>query len=152
MDEQVSVFRKLLEQDNLKVQKIVSAIGDEGLLWAPDVPDTNSAAVLATHVFGSEAESVHEFIGGMPADRVRSREFTDPISTVAELIEMINRIGRRSQAALSNETDGSLTRIVDCEPGVSMSAHQLLIRVLTHNAEHIGHLELTEQLRKSRQR
>lgn len=149
MNAQVSVFRMLLERDHSKVQKIVAAIGDEGLLWTPDVRDTNSAAVIATHTFGSEAESVHEFIGGLSADRVRSREFTDPISTVVELNEMIDRVGQRSQEVLAKETDGSLARIVDTEPGVSMSAHQLLIRVLTHNAEHIGHLELTEQLRQS---
>ena len=150
MDEQILEFDELLGQIKSDVKQVVAEIGDAGLTWTPDVPDTNSVAVLVTHMFGSEAASVHEQIGGNPVNRDRDSEFADPITTVDGLTNMIESVGQRTRETLAKETAESLKRVVPgSDANSATTAHRRLIGVLMHQAEHIGHLQLTEQLRQA---
>ena len=134
------------------VREFISDIGDEGVTWSPDVPDTNSAAVLVTHMFGSEAEAIQEFVGGYTVDRDRDSEFASPLLTVQELLELIDRVGARTRDVLSRETREGLGRQIGTrQPGQMKTVRSSLIGVLTHQAEHVGHMQLTEQLRGAQQ-
>ena len=89
MDAEIQEFVALLDRVKSGVRDFVREIGDEGVVWSPDVPDTNSVAVLVTHMFGSETEVTQEFVGGITVSRDRGSEFARPLTTVGELIDLI---------------------------------------------------------------
>ena len=150
MDTEVQELATALDGVKATVIEMLRQIGDDGIAWSPDVQDTNSAAVLATHMFGSEAATIHEYIGGTPVNRDRDSEFASPISTVDALVAMIERVGERSQSALAAETAQSLARQVRTRDAtVTKSVRDSLIGVLMHQAEHVGHMQLAEQLRQA---
>jgi hypothetical protein len=151
MDKEVEELVAALDGVKATVTEMVRQIGDDGIAWSPDVEDTNSTAILATHMFGSEAATIHEYIGGVPVNRDRDSEFASPISTVDALVAMIERVGERSRRALALETAESLGRQVRTRDGVvTKSVRDSLVGVLMHQAEHIGHMQLAEQLRQAR--
>ena len=150
MDKEVEELVAALDGVKTTVAEMVRQIGDDGIAWSPDVEDTNSAAVLATHMFGSEAATIHEYIGGVPVNRDRDSEFASPISTVDALVAMIERVGEGSRSALAAETAESLGRQVRTRDGVvTKSARDSLVGVLMHQAEHVGHMQLAEQFRQA---
>ena len=151
MDEEVEEFIAILDALKSRVRDFVREIGDEGITWSPDMADTNSVAVIVTHMFGSEAEAIQEFVGGGPVKRDRGSEFASPVTTVRGLVELIDQVGALSRDVLTRETWESLGRQVRTfEPGKTHTARRALIGVLTHQAEHIGHMQLTEQIRQAR--
>ena len=150
MDAEVQEFIALLDGVKSGVRDFVREIGDEGIIWSPDVPDTNSVAVLVTHMFGSETEVTQEFVGGITVSRDRESEFASPLPTVRELVDLIDRVGARTRDVLSKETGTTLGRQVRTrEPGEMKTARSSLIGVLMHEAEHVGHMRLTVQLRRA---
>ena len=150
MDAEVQEFIALLDGVKSGVRDFVREIGDEGVIWSPDVPDTNSVAVLVTHMFGSETEVTQEFVGGITVSRDRGSEFARPLTTVRELIDFIDQAGTRTRDVLSKETQATLARqVMTREPGEMKTVRSSLVGVLMHEAEHIGHMQLTEQLRRA---
>ena len=112
MDAEVQELLELLDGVKSDVRDFIAVVGDDGLTWSPDVPDTNSVAVLVTHMFGSEAEAIQEFVGGVDVDRDRDSEFARPRSTVQELVDLIDTVGGRTREVVSKETRGTLGRLV----------------------------------------
>ena len=152
MDAEVQEFLELLDAVKSDVRDFVTEIGDHGLTWSPDVPDTNSVAVLVTHMFGSEAEAIQEFVGGADVNRDRDSEFARPRSTVQELVDLIDTVGAQTREVVSGETRETLNRLVRTrEAGQMKTARGTLIQALTHQAEHVGHIQLTDQLRRAQE-
>lgn len=150
MDTEVQELVTALDGVKSTVIEMVRQIGDDGITWSPDVEDTNSAAVLATHMFGSEAATIHEYIGDTPVNRDRDSEFASPIASVDALVAMIERVGKRSRSALALETSQSLGRQVRTrDAAASKSVRDSLLGVLMHQAEHVGHMQLAEQFRQA---
>ena len=150
MDADVQEFSSLLDEVKSGVRAAIQEIGDQGINWSPPIPEANSAAVLVTHMFGSEAKTIHEYIGGTPVDRDRESEFAAPLSTVQELLGLIDRVGARTRDVVAKETTQSLGRQVrTVDPAVTRTVRRSLTRVLMHQAEHVGHMQLTEQLRRA---
>jgi hypothetical protein len=150
MDAEIQEFIALLDRVKSGVRDFVREIGDEGVVWSPDVPDTNSVAVLVTHMFGSETEVTQEFVGGITVSRDRGSEFARPLTTVGELIDLIDRTNTQTRDVLSKETRATLARQVRTrEPGEMKTVRSSLMGVLMHEAEHVGHMQLTEQVRQA---
>jgi hypothetical protein len=152
MDAEVQEYFLLLDGVKSGVREMIQDIGDQGVIWSSGIPETNSIAVLVTHMFGSEAQAINEYIGGSPVNRDRESEFADPLSTVQELVDLINRVGAGTRDVLSKETTQSLGRKVRTrDPAVMKTARSSLIGVLMHQVEHVGHMQLTEQFRRAQQ-
>jgi hypothetical protein len=151
MDTQVRELVDALDGVKSTVIEMVRQIGDDGIAWSPDVEDTNSAAVLVTHMFGSEAATIHEYIGGTLVNRDRDSEFASPLSSVDALVAMIERVGERSRTALALESADSLGRLVRTRDSAALtkSVRDSLLGVLMHQAEHVGHMQLADQLRQA---
>jgi len=150
MDTEVQELVTALDGVKSTVIEMVRQIGDDGIAWSPDVADTNSAAVLVTHMFGSEAATIHEYIGGTPVNRERPSEFASPIASVDALVAMIERVGEQSRITLALESADSLgSHVRTRDAAVTKSVRDSLLGVLMHQAEHVGHMQLAEQLRQA---
>jgi hypothetical protein len=65
------------------VREEIRGLDAEALNWTPG-PETNSIAVLVTHLLGSEME-MWRIVRGLPSDRDRASEFVVHPLDVAEL-------------------------------------------------------------------
>ncbi len=121
--------------------------------WTPG-DETNSIAVLVTHLIGSEMEAVRT-VAGAGSDRVRSKEFEVRDAESATLL------------ALVEKADATLTEIAPSIGGSQLTAEHvrqaaldktpragvfILMHSLAHAREHLGQLLLTRQLAADRPR
>jgi hypothetical protein len=153
MDAEVQELTNALDNLKKRARAAVERLGDDGVKWSPGIPETNSAAQLLTHMFGAESSSIHQYVGGTPVTRNRDEEFAKPVSTVKDLLALIDRVDKGSKQALAKQTAQSLGKQVPTrQPNVTRSARDTILGVLTHQSEHMGHIELTEQLWKARKK
>jgi uncharacterized damage-inducible protein DinB len=127
-------------------------ISDVDLNRPLELPESNTAMVLATHLIGSAEYWVLELAGGRDVQRNRRSEFR-ATGTGAELAERYERWLTAMQELLSTLPDERLDQPVsvpasyhptlDEEP---MTVRDVLLHAIEHSALHQGHLELTRQL------
>ena len=147
MDTEVQELSTALDNIKKRARAAVERLGDDGVKWSPGVPETNSAAQLLAHMFGAESGTIHEYIGGTPVNRNRDAEFASPPGTAKDLLALIDRVDAGSKRVLENQTAQTMSKQVPTrQAGVTRSARDSIIGVLTHQSEHMGHIELTEQL------
>lgn len=137
--------------DDLRAQVagVVKDLSVEGLNWRPSLPagadPTNSLAVLAVHVAGSEHFWIAECIGRYPATRVRDAEFTYVATNSDEALARLGKVGAETQNVLGKLTaedlDGAFMKDDHAVP-VRWAIHH----VIYHSGLHIGHMQLTYQL------
>ncbi|MBM3960137.1 MAG: DUF1572 domain-containing protein [SAR202 cluster bacterium] len=151
MDAEARDLLAEIERIHEAAKKAVRKAGDAGVKWTPAVPDANSIAVIVTHMCGSEAQWVHKYIGGRNVERNRDSEFKTPINTAKGLVEALDKAGAATRQALEKETSATLNRAVTSHnPAIAKNARDCVLHSLSHQATHIGHLEMTLQLWENR--
>lgn len=147
MDAEVRDLLAEIERKRDTTRKLVQRAGDRGVAWQPPVPETNSVAVIVTHMCGSESQWVHGYVGGQKVVRDRDAEFQKPASTVAALNALIDRAAAATAQVLEKETSQSLGRPVTTHsPAMAKTARDCVLHSISHQAVHVGHLEMTLQL------
>jgi len=125
-------------------------ISDVDLNRALDLPESNTAFALATHLIGSAEYWVLELAGGRDVHRDRLSEFRAS-GTAAELVARYERWIAAMQELLPTLPDERLDQSVNVRasyhpPLESMTLRDALLHAVEHCALHQGHLELTRQL------
>lgn len=148
MDSEIQSLLSEFTDIHQRVKGMVEKLGDAGVKWQPAAPETNSAAVIITHMCGSEMQWIGEYVGGRKSNRDRSKEFGQPVSDKAGLIALIDRVDAATKATLSPHSSVSLTRHagVASRPEFKGTLRDCVLHSISHSREHVGHLELTEQL------
>lgn len=139
VDQYRAVHRAMREQ--------ISDLDASTLGWAPG-QDTNSIAVLVTHVIGSEIEAVRT-LAGVESDRVRSQEFEVRSADAAALLSLVDRADATLDE-LTPSIDGARLAADHVRPGAldktSRPGVYVLMHSLAHAREHLGQMMLTRQL------
>lgn len=118
----------------------------DALDWIP-ADGTNSLAVLATHVAGSQRYWVGELIMGEPSHRVRKEEFKTAQVGAAQLLRSLDEALELTRQGFERLTLDRLAE--DVFPpwrDQPISVARAIAHVLQHTALHLGHMELTRQL------
>jgi hypothetical protein len=108
-------------------------------------PDTNSFAVLITHVLGSERQH-WSIISGQGTDRVRATEFVRRPTTVKDLLDALDAADRLIDE-LAPAIDA--TALAKEWPRPDNEPHPGIywfINNYGHAREHLAHLQMTKQL------
>jgi uncharacterized damage-inducible protein DinB len=151
MDSETQSLLNELSTVHKAARAALKDLGDAGVVWQPPVPETNSAAVIVSHMCGSEAQWVGEYVGGVPAKRVRKTEFESPTNTTKGLMALLDKTAAASQAAISKHTSASLSKpAVTGRPGFEGTVRDCILHAISHESQHAGHLELTAQLWRAR--
>jgi uncharacterized damage-inducible protein DinB len=127
-------------------------ISDVDLNRPLELPESNSAFVLATHLIGTAEYWVLELAGGRDVQRDRLAEFR-ATGTGAELVARYERWLAAMQEVLQALPDERLDQPASIparyHPTFNvelMTLRDALLHVVEHCALHQGHLELTRQL------
>lgn len=136
-----------------QVGEIIANLSVEALNWQPieEVDDhaTNSLAVLTAHVAGAEHFWITEVVGGRPATRNRPSEFVTKIEDGKELLEKLTAVSDETHLVLSSLTDQTMNEMREIN-GRSVSVRWCILHVIDHTALHLGHMQMTYQLWKTR--
>lgn len=141
----------LSDLDDLRgqVAAMITDLPAEALNWRPALPPgadpTNSLAVLAVHIAGSEHFWIAECIGHYPRTRVRDEEFAYVAASPADALARLAKTAAESRAVLepltAEQLAGSFLR--DDHP---VAVRWAIVHTIKHISLHIGHMQLTYQL------
>jgi hypothetical protein len=134
----------------------VDGLPDEALNWKPGGEDTNSVAVLVTHVLHSTRSWISTAVGAPLPDRDRDSEFRAAAGSTKELLSLLDDLGGQILALLNNagEIDWAANRKTHMRPDPDLPdyvpASFALLHAIEHFGEHLAHVGLTRQLWEGR--
>jgi uncharacterized damage-inducible protein DinB len=130
-----------------QILEAVQGLGDEAGNWHPLSKDTNSIYAVLSHVIGAQNNWIRKIIAGQEIQRDREAELrsSGPLSDIIERFKNESReieviLGSLSQPQLSE------TRKVPAHPQGNATVRWCILHILSHNATHLGHIQLTRQL------
>ncbi len=149
---EISDYLASIERQRARVFAALEQAPPEAWNWRPTRAETNSLFVLATHVIGAEQWLILELIGGAAATRNRPAEFVAtanpaaPAQTLDALRAEYERVASETRALFERLTAADLTSTRHRAGQGDVSVRWIILRVIEHSSEHLGHMELTKQL------
>ena len=150
MDAESAEYIASLDGMREEVKNAIRGLDAVRLNWFPIAGITNSAAVLATHIAGSESFWVHQVVGGIDVRRDRDSEFAAQTATADDLIARLDVVGQTTREVLSKVDSAALGATTTPRPGEEPTTiRHAIVHQIEHMGQHVGHLALTLQLGQS---
>jgi hypothetical protein len=141
-----AAYLKEIESLHSDMDKILASLPQEALDWVPG-PEMNSIAVLVAHTAGAERLLIGDIIGGMESHRDRPAEFLTRGKEGPALSALLAEALAATRATFEKLTVADLTSTEPRTKGErSFTVAAAIDRVVSHDALHLGHIELTRQL------
>ena len=146
----------VLTDDFKELRSALEGLPDGALNWKPAGDETNSVAVLVTHVLHSTRSWISTAVGAPLPDRDRDSEFRANAKSTADLLALLDAIGGQILALLNNsaEIDWAANRKPHMRPDPSLPeyvpASFALLHAIEHCGQHVAHVSLTRQLWEAR--
>lgn len=147
--------RYVVKEDLKDLADAIAGLPGEALDWKPAGADTNSIAVLVTHVLHSTRSWMSVAVGATLPERDRDSEFGVKSDDAKALSDFMHDFGRQIMALLESvdEVDWTVLRKTRARPGdapETVPASWALLHAIEHLREHIAHVGLTRQLWEAR--
>lgn len=142
----------VLKQDLDEIRTAVEVLPEEALNWKPAGGDTNSVAVLVTHVLHSTRSWIATAVAAPPPDRDRDSEFYVTAERTADLLALVDDFGSQILALVNDakDVDWVANRKTHMRPVPSLPdyvpASYALLHAIQHFGQHVAHVSLTRQL------
>ena len=121
----------------------------EAMDWSPR-PEMNSVAVLLAHIIGVLHEGI-DIALSEPPSRVRAQEFQTRGVTSAEMLRRLDAVIDYARGALPRLGLADLAQPRQDEDG-TITCGWALLHALEHAYLHLGHVQLTCQMWRQRER
>ena len=146
---EIKAYLETLEELRSQVGNMIKDLPPDGLNWRPGLPPgadgTNSLAVLAVHVAGSEHGWIAGTVGDFPKTRIRDDEFKYVADTPKESLERLANVARETEGVLGKLTAAQLEGTIE-KDGRAIPLRWIIHHVIYHYSLHIGHMQLNYQL------
>lgn len=146
----------VLTNHTKELRTAVDGLPDEALNWKPAGDDTNSVAVLVTHVLHSTRSWISTAVGAPLPDRDRDSEFGVTSGSTADLVALVDDFGGQILSLLNNagDIDWAENRKAHMRPSPDLPdyvpASFALLHAIEHFGQHVAHVSLTRQLWEAR--
>ena len=151
MDPELDEYIQILDFMRDEVKKTLQGMGTDELNWMPLEKDTNSAAVLVTHLAGAESFRIHQVVGGTDIGRNRETEFLARASSVVDLEVLLDRTSVRSTEVLRKVSARDIDRVITARAGEApASLRWNILYNIQHYGQHLAAISLTRQLYATR--
>ena len=135
-----------------EAKQAISGLSVDALDWTPS-GETNSINVLVTHLAAAELFWAVDIALGKDSDRERPKEFLVRGLREQDLIETLDSAMQALELAFQGLKLTDLKQIRHSKQHqMDVSASWAILHALEHTAIHVGHIQLTVQMWKSRQR
>jgi uncharacterized damage-inducible protein DinB len=154
-DSMLASAAHVLTDDIKELRSAVDGLPDDALNWKPAGDDTNSVAVLVTHVLHSTRSWISTAVGAPLPDRDRDSEFQVAAQGAEELLALVDDFGAQILALLNNagDIDWAANRKTHMRPSPDLPdyvpASFALLHAIEHFGQHVAHVSLTRQLWES---
>jgi len=156
--------RFVLKESLAELRAAVDGVPAEALNWKPGGQETNSMAVLATHVMSSTRSWLAIAVGAPLLERDRPSEFLVTEDDPLALLRLVDEMSAQCTVLLrdAEDVDWSATRKTHArppektsdgswQPGVEeVPAAFAILHALEHLGQHVAHCSLTRQLWEAR--
>ena len=157
MNSEVAAYAASIEKRLAQICDCIDGLSAEQLNWRAPAGDANSAWVIATHTLGNARAWVLGIACGQPIGRDRSGEFASAGDDAARLRADVAAFVREMHAAIERLSQADLNRRLvpskelwgEHEPH-EISVRDALLQVIEHASLHLGHLQFTRDLLRSR--
>jgi uncharacterized damage-inducible protein DinB len=134
-----------------QILEAIQGLDNSAANWRPMKKDTNSIYAVISHIIGAQNNWVRKIISKQEIQRDREAEFraTGDLKEIVERfkkesLEIENILARLDRVQLTE------TRQVSAHPQGEATVRWCILHVLTHNAIHLGHIQLTRQVWEQR--
>ena len=149
MASELESYQGMIDDLRGQVCKLIADLPAEALNWRPmegaGEHATNSLAVLAAHVAGSEHFWMGEVVGGRPPTRDRDAEFVTEAQDASRLVQLLEATAAETRAVLDSLTVSDLDHDRQARDK-TVAVRWCILHVIDHTALHLGHMQLTYQL------
>ena len=142
-------YLQRLEDLQHRLHKEVQDLPAEAMDWAPG-PEMNSVAVLLAHITGLLREGIDLALGDPPS-RVRAQEFQTRGVPSTEMLRRFDAVIEYARGALPRLGLEDLDKEREDEDG-TITCGWALLHALEHAYLHLGHLQLTCQIWRQREK
>jgi uncharacterized damage-inducible protein DinB len=146
----------VLTDDFKEMRSALEGLPDEALNWKPGGEDTNSIAVLTTHVLHSTRSWISTAVGAPLPDRDRDSEFRVTAERTPDLLALLDDFSTQTLALLNNagEIDWAANRKTHMRPDPDLPEYVpaafALLHAIEHTGQHVAHVNLTRQMWEAR--
>jgi uncharacterized damage-inducible protein DinB len=146
----------VLKQSLEELRAAVDGVPAEALNWKPAGEDTNSIAVLATHVMNSTRFWLSIAVDAPLPARDRPSEFRVTEDDPGALLRLVDEMSAECRDLLANagDVDWTTPRKTHARPGEgpeTVPPAYALLHALEHLGQHVAHCSLTRQLWSSQE-
>ena len=151
-DAWLNTIRFVVAEDLKDLRAGVDGLPGQALDWEPAGEDTNSIAVLVTHVLNSTRSWLSVAVAAPLPDRDRDSEFRVKSGDTQALLALIDDFGSQIDELLksTDEVDWAANRKAHARPDPSLPdyvpASWAALHAIEHLREHVAHVGLTRQL------
>ena len=142
-------YLQRLEDLQYRLHKDVRDLPLEAMDWSPG-PEMNSAAVLLAHITGLLREGIDLALGDPPG-RVRAQEFQTRRVLSTEMLRRLDAVIDYARGALPRLDLEDLPKERKDEDG-TITCGWALLHALEHAYLHLGHVQLTCQMWRQREK
>jgi uncharacterized damage-inducible protein DinB len=152
MEQYIKELRRLFD----KLCQSIEGLSEQQLNWHPPAPDANSIYVIATHTLGNARAWILGIACGQPVERDRPAEFRASGRDTSPIVENARALLDEIEMSLRALQPDSLDRLREprqqlwgagtTEP---VTGRQAILHVISHAAEHVGHIGMTRDLAKA---
>ena len=156
--------RFVLKESLGELRAAVEGVPAEALNWRPGGEETNSIAVLATHVMHSTRSWLAIAVGAPLPERDRPAEFLVTEDDPLALLRLVDEMSAQCTVLLrdAEDVDWSATRGTHARPAKKagdglwqpgqeeVPAAYAILHALEHLGQHVAHCSLTRQLWENR--
>ncbi len=165
MTDSITLSARFVLKESLgELRAAVEGVPAEALNWRPAGEETNSIAVLATHVLHSTRSWLAIAVGAPLPERDRPSEFLVTEDDPLALLRLVDEMSAQCTVLLrdAEDVDWSATRKTHArpakkaddgswQPGVEeVPAAYAILHALEHLGQHVAHCSLTRQLWEAR--
>ncbi len=132
-----------------QMKSVLEGLPEEALDWRPIEGEgelaTNSLGVIVTHLAGSGTYLIKEVIGGQPVHRDRESEFATRRVNASTLKARLDGAVKIIEEVLSPLKESQMEEDRKYRDRTA-KARWIILHVIEHMAQHLGHMQLTRQL------
>ena len=150
MDPILKACLDILETLHESCQAQISGMTQDALDWRPD-DGMNSIAILAAHIAEAERYWIGYVVMGEASGRDRDQEFVTTGVSEDALSDRLDSALAYVREAFKRLTTDHLAEVrISPRDGREFTVAWSIAHVLEHTALHLGHMQITKQLQKSR--
>jgi hypothetical protein len=138
-----------------QIKSMLEGLPEEALDWHPIEGEgelaTNSLGVIVSHLAGSALYLIEEIIGGQPVHRDREAEFATRRVKASTLKARLDEAVKIVEEVLSPLKEDQMEEDRKYRDRTA-KVRWIILHVIEHTAQHLGHMQLTRQLWLARNR